>query len=54
MSFFKVPVSRLCSRLPVPVTFNEAQSSMVDGLENHRFLLQYPLEEQASHMQQPY
>ena len=39
MSFFKVPVSRLCSRLPVPVTFNEAQSSMVDGLETHRFFV---------------
>ena len=39
MSFFKIPVSRLCERLPKPVTFNEAQTSMVDGLESHRFFV---------------
>ena len=26
-------------RLPKPVTFNEAQTSMVDGLESHRFFV---------------
>ncbi len=39
MSFFKLNIDKLCSKLPTPVTFNEAQRSMVDGLENNRFFV---------------
>lgn len=39
MSFFKLNIDKLCSKLPTPVQFNEAQRSMVDGLENNRFFV---------------
>ena len=39
MSFFKLDIDKLCSKLPTPVQFNEAQRSMVDGLENNRFFV---------------
>jgi len=35
--FFKIPVEKLLERLPVPVTFNEGQRAMIDGLESKRF-----------------
>ena len=39
MSFFKLNIDKLCSKLPTPVQFNEAQRSMVDGLESNRFFV---------------
>jgi len=39
MSFFKLNIDKLCSKLPTPVQFNEAQRSMVEGLENNRFFV---------------
>jgi phage terminase large subunit len=39
MSFFKLDIDKLCSKLPTPVQFNEAQRSMVDGLESNRFFV---------------
>jgi PBSX family phage terminase large subunit len=36
-SFFKVPIDKLLEKLPVPVTFNESQRSMIEGLEQKRF-----------------
>ena len=39
MSFFKLNIDKLCSKLPIPVQFNEAQRSMVDGLESNRFFV---------------
>ena len=39
MSFFKISIDKLSQRLPTPVTFNQAQKSMVEGLENHRFFV---------------
>lgn len=35
--FFKIPIEKLLSRLPSPVTFNEGQQAMIDGLESKRF-----------------
>lgn len=35
--FFKVPIDKLLQRLPTPVTFNEGQQAMVDGLNDRRF-----------------
>jgi PBSX family phage terminase large subunit len=39
MSFFKISIDKLVQRLPSPVTFNEAQKSMVEGLEHNRFFV---------------
>ena len=39
MSFFKLSIDKLCSKLPTPVVFNEAHRSMVEGLESHRFFV---------------
>ena len=39
MSFFKLSIDKLCSKLPIPVVFNEAQRSMVEGLESNRFFV---------------
>jgi PBSX family phage terminase large subunit len=35
--FFKIPVDKLLLRLPKPVTFNEGQLAMVEGLNSKRF-----------------
>ena len=37
MSFFKISIPKLLQRLPNPVTFNEGQQAMLDGLNNKRF-----------------
>lgn len=36
-AFFKVPIERLAEKLPTPVTFNESQQAMIDGLNEKRF-----------------
>lgn len=36
-NFFKIPIDKLLQRLPIPVTFNEGQQAMVNGLNNKRF-----------------
>lgn len=40
MSFFRISIDKLLTKLPKPVTFNEAQWAMVNGLEEHRFFVQ--------------
>jgi PBSX family phage terminase large subunit len=35
--FFKLPIDKLLERLPTPVSFNESQRSMIEGLEEKRF-----------------
>ncbi len=37
MSFFKISIPKLLQRLPNPVTFNEGQQAMLDGLNGKRF-----------------
>jgi PBSX family phage terminase large subunit len=36
-SFFKLPIEKILSKLPQPVTFNESQQAMINGLEEKRF-----------------
>lgn len=40
MSFFRIPLDKLCKKLPKPIEFNEAQQAMVEGLEKHRFFVE--------------
>lgn len=35
--FFKIPVDKLLQRLPKPVTFNQGQRAMIEGLNQKRF-----------------
>jgi PBSX family phage terminase large subunit len=35
--FFKIPVDKLLQKLPKPVTFNQGQQAMIDGLNSKRF-----------------
>lgn len=35
--FFKIPIEKLLQRLPTPVTFNESQWDMINGLNEKRF-----------------
>jgi len=39
-NFFKIPVEKLLLKLPKPVSFNEGQRAMVEGLNNKRFWVQ--------------
>lgn len=36
-SFFKIPIEKLLQKLPKPVTFNESQWAMINGLNESRF-----------------
>jgi len=36
-NFFKIPIDKLLARLPTPVTFNESQWDMINGLNEKRF-----------------
>lgn len=35
--FFKLKIQKILDRLPIPITFNDAQWAMVYGLEENRF-----------------
>ena len=39
MSFFRLPIDKLLSKLPVPTEFNESQQAMIDGLNENRFFV---------------
>ena len=39
MSFFRLNVDKLLTKLPNPVTFNESQQEMIEGLNNNRFFV---------------
>ena len=39
MSYFRLNLQKLCNRLPQPVTFNESQWAMVEGLNENRFFV---------------
>ena len=38
--FFKLKIQKILDRLPIPITFNDAQWAMVYGLEENRFWVQ--------------
>ena len=38
--FFRLNVDKLLTKLPTPVTFNDSQKAMIEGLDNHRFFVQ--------------
>lgn len=37
--FFRLNIDKLLTKLPNPVTFNESQQAMIDGLNGHRFFV---------------
>jgi len=37
--FFRLNIDKLLTKLPVPVTFNESQQAMIDGLNENRFFV---------------
>ena len=37
--FFRLNIDKLLTKLPVPVTFNESQQAMIDGLNKNRFFV---------------
>ena len=39
MSFFRLSIDKLLTKLPTPVKFNESQQAMIDGLNNNRFFV---------------
>ena len=39
MSFFRLSIDKLLTKLPVPVKFNESQKAMIDGLNENRFFV---------------
>ena len=39
MSFFRLSIDKLLTKLPVPVQFNESQKAMIDGLNENRFFV---------------
>ena len=49
--FFRLNIDKLLTKLPVPVTFNESQQAMINGLNENRFLFILPHEELANRMQ---
>ena len=38
-TFFRLNIDKLLTKLPNPVTFNESQQAMIDGLNEHRFFV---------------
>ena len=39
MSFFRLSIDKLLTKLPTPVQFNESQKAMIDGLNENRFFV---------------
>jgi len=39
MSFFRLSIDKLLTKLPTPVKFNESQQAMIEGLNNNRFFV---------------
>ena len=39
MSFFRLSIDKLLTKLPTPVQFNESQKAMIEGLNGHRFFV---------------
>ena len=37
--FFRLNIDKLLTKLPVPVTFNESQQAMINGLNENRFFV---------------
>lgn len=38
--FFRLNIDKLLTKLPTPVTFNESQKAMIEGLDKNRFFVQ--------------
>ena len=38
-NFFRLNVDKLLTKLPTPVTFNESQQAMIQGLNENRFFV---------------
>ena len=39
MSFFRLSIDKLLTKLPTPVKFNESQKAMIEGLNENRFFV---------------
>ena len=39
MSFFRLSIDKLLTKLPTPVKFNQSQKAMIDGLNENRFFV---------------
>ena len=39
MSFFRLSIDKLLTKLPIPVKFNESQKAMIEGLNENRFFV---------------
>ena len=51
MSFFRLSIDKLLTKLPTPVQFNESQKAMIDGLNENRFFVHIAADVQVSLMQ---